>query len=183
MHLQWNIYECTPLCSGAIILDASIDVTTSHLVLPERTLAVGIYQIALTASTTTKPTAMVSASVFVKINPSDIKVNLLQFGTSMVTHSFNQNLTLDPGTYTIDPDTYSFNASVCNMIVNESMIRHSSSRTGIIAITVVSTVYMIFQTMAVRATRLMIPALIQTIHRVCRMWQVNVYTLSILSNG
>jgi hypothetical protein len=53
-----------------------------------------------------------SASAYVKITPSGITVNLVQFGTSMITRGHEQDLTLDPGTFSIDLDGNPFNASV-----------------------------------------------------------------------
>lgn len=53
-----------------------------------------------------------SASVYVKIIPSDITVNLIAFGTSMIISGYKQDLLLDPGTHSIDPDVELFNASV-----------------------------------------------------------------------
>ena len=55
-------------------------------------------------------------SAFVKINPSGITANLVQYGTSVVTSGQNQDLTLDPGYYSINPDDNSFNASVGHRI-------------------------------------------------------------------
>ena len=53
-----------------------------------------------------------SASVFVKISPSGIAVNLVPYGTSMITLGYDQDFVLDPGSYSIDRDGSSFNASV-----------------------------------------------------------------------
>ena len=47
-----------------------------------------------------------------QITPSSIAANLIQFGTSMITHGYKQDLLLDPGTFSVDPDTNVFNASV-----------------------------------------------------------------------
>jgi hypothetical protein len=53
-----------------------------------------------------------SSSVYVQIRPSDIIPNLFQYGTSMITSGHEQDLKLDPGSYSIDPDENVFNASV-----------------------------------------------------------------------
>jgi len=53
-----------------------------------------------------------TASAFVQIIPSDIIVNLIQYGTPMITSGHEQDLKLDPGSYSIDPDENVFNASV-----------------------------------------------------------------------
>jgi hypothetical protein len=48
----------------------------------------------------------------VKITPSGITPNLVQYGTSMITRGHKQDLLLDPGTYSVDLDTDTFNATV-----------------------------------------------------------------------
>jgi hypothetical protein len=58
-----------------------------------------------------------TASAYVKILASSIKVNLVQFGTSMITHGYQQDLLLDPGTHSIDPDQHTFNASVSDHLL------------------------------------------------------------------
>ncbi|CAF4449743.1 unnamed protein product, partial [Adineta steineri] len=52
-----------------------------------------------------------SASVYIQINPSGITANLVQFGTSMITRGHQQDLSFDPGTFSVDPNGLSFNAS------------------------------------------------------------------------
>ncbi len=58
------------------------------------------------------PSLTTSSSIYVQITSSDIIVNLLQYGTSMITSGHEQDLKLDPGTYSVDPDENVFNASV-----------------------------------------------------------------------
>jgi len=53
-----------------------------------------------------------SLSAYVTINPSGIIVNLIQLGTPMITLGYQQNLTVNPGLYSIDLDQYIFNPSV-----------------------------------------------------------------------
>jgi hypothetical protein len=53
-----------------------------------------------------------SMSAFVQINPSGITANLVQFGTSMITRGHEQDLTLDPGTFSQDFDENDFNSTV-----------------------------------------------------------------------
>jgi len=53
-----------------------------------------------------------STSVYVVITASGITANLVQLGTSMITSGHEQNLLLNPGTYSVDPDGYVFNESV-----------------------------------------------------------------------
>lgn len=53
-----------------------------------------------------------SSSAYVQITPSSITANLVQYGTSMITRGYQQDLTLDPGTFSLNPDGYIFNATV-----------------------------------------------------------------------
>ena len=52
------------------------------------------------------------ASAYVKITASVITANLVQYGTSMITRGYDQNLTLNPGSFSVDPNEETFNASV-----------------------------------------------------------------------
>jgi hypothetical protein len=53
-----------------------------------------------------------STSAFVEIIPSGIIVNLIELGASMITHGHQQDLKLDPGSYSIDLDRNTFDANV-----------------------------------------------------------------------
>jgi hypothetical protein len=66
------------------------------------------------------PNLSSSASAYVKVTPSNIVVNLIQYGTSMIARGYQQDLVLDPGTFSIDPDSSTFNASVSFLILNNS---------------------------------------------------------------
>jgi hypothetical protein len=71
-----------------------------------------------------------SLSAYVTINPSGIIVNLIQLGTPMITLGYQQNLTLNPGLYSIDLDGYIFNASVSSKRIRNKFI-HSLIFTGL----------------------------------------------------
>jgi hypothetical protein len=109
---QWTINNCTSTCSFPIQIGKIISTTSSELFIPARTLAYGTYQLTLTVTMIAAPQLTSSVSAYVKIIPSDVTVNLVPFGTSMIARGYQQDLVLDPGTYSVDPDTSSFNASV-----------------------------------------------------------------------
>ncbi len=109
---QWTIYNCTSFCSTPIQVGQMIVTTLSELFIPARTLAYGTYQLILTVSMTVAPHLNSSASAYVRITPSGITANLVQYGTSMITSGSRQDLLLDPGTFSVDPDATIFNASV-----------------------------------------------------------------------
>jgi hypothetical protein len=93
-------------------LDQSIVTTHSELFIPAKILSDGIYELQLNVTMTASPNLTSSASVYIKINPSNITVNLAPLGTSMIKHGYQQNLILNPGAYSIDPDANTFNKSV-----------------------------------------------------------------------
>ena len=86
--------------------------TFSELYVPARTLAYGLYELRLIVTMIQSSTMMSSAAAYVNINPSGITANLVQLGTSVITRGSGQELVLDPGQYSVDPDANTFNASV-----------------------------------------------------------------------
>jgi hypothetical protein len=118
---KWTINNCTSNCTYQIQIDQTVITTLNELFIPAKTLAYGIYQFTLTVSITSASYLKSSASAYVRITPSGITANLIQFGTSMITRGHEQDLILDPGTFSVDPDADTFNASVSfNLIIKSS---------------------------------------------------------------
>ena len=112
-NTKWTIKNCTSSnCSFQIQLDQSVITTFSELFIPARTLPIGIYELTLTVTMITSPNLTSSSSAYIQITSSGIIVNLLQFGASMITRGYQQNLTIDPGSFSVDLDGNVFNASV-----------------------------------------------------------------------
>ena len=109
---QWTIHNCTTVCSTAIQIESMLVTTSSELYIPAKTFPYGTYQLILTVSMSIASTLSSSASAYVRITPSGITANLIQYGTSMITRGHEQDLLLDPGTFSMDPDETVFNASV-----------------------------------------------------------------------
>jgi hypothetical protein len=109
---QWTIKNCILNCSYQMQLDSTIITTFSELYITPLILSYGIYELKLTVTMVNFPWLTTSSLVYIKIIPSDIIVNIVQFGTSMITCGYKQDLKLDPGTYSVDPDAVAFNASV-----------------------------------------------------------------------
>lgn len=112
IRAQWTINNCTSNCSALVQLNPSVATTYTELFLPARTLNYGIYQLQLTVVMTASSTAIASAIAYIKITPSGITANLVQFGTSIISSGHEKNLLLDPGTYSVDPDHDTFDANV-----------------------------------------------------------------------
>lgn len=111
--VRWIIRTCLINCSNPIQLDRTISVTSTELYIPARILDYGIYELQFSVTMTKYPSSFTtSSSIYIRIISSDIIVNLLPLGTSMITHGYEQNLILDPGSYSIDLDNNIFNASV-----------------------------------------------------------------------
>ena len=138
IETKWSIYNCTPNCSTRANIDASINTSFSEVYIPARTLVYGLYEFKLTVTMLAVPKMFARVSAFVKINPSGITANLVQFGTSMVTSGQERDLILDPGVFSINPDENTFNASVSVEICNSLSI-FSLCRIGLMNISVDST--------------------------------------------
>ena len=85
--------------------------------IPARTLPYGIYELNLNVIMADFPSLTTSSSVYVRITRTDIIPNLVQLGTSMITTGYEQDLLLDPGLFSIDPDENNFNRTVSNRTI------------------------------------------------------------------
>ncbi|CAM2729577.1 unnamed protein product, partial [Rotaria socialis] len=113
--IEWKISHCTStICSSETLQEQTIITTLSELYIPELTLDYGTYQFTLTVRMFAARQLSSEASAYIQIIPSNIVVNLVQFGPTMITRGYQQDLILDPGSYSIDPDTITFNASNWN---------------------------------------------------------------------
>ncbi|CAF3687941.1 unnamed protein product, partial [Rotaria socialis] len=113
--IEWKISHCTStICSSETLQEQTIITTLSELYIPELTLDYGTYQFTLTVRMFAARQLSSAASAYIQIIPSNIVVNLVQFGPTMITRGYQQDLILDPGSYSIDPDTITFNASNWN---------------------------------------------------------------------
>ena len=122
---QWSIFNCSlnSTCSTQAKLDELINTTLSELFVPARILSYGSYKMELTVTMVDSPRIFSIDSAYVKINPSGITANLVLHGTSLVTSGERQDLILNPGNYSINPDESIFNTSVS--VVNLIILWHS----------------------------------------------------------
>ena len=120
--MNWAIKNCTSTCVFQIELDRSVVTTTSELFIPARTLPLGIYELVFTITMMVTPKLISSVSAYIKISPSGMVANLVPFGTSMITRGYQQNLTLDAGTFSINLDGNLLNASVNNNSLTQSTV-------------------------------------------------------------
>ena len=112
---QWTIHTCT-LNGSQIQIDPTIDITFTEIYIPAKTLSCGIYQFILTVTMVSSPNVSSSTFTYLKIFPTNIIVNIVMYGTSMITRGYTQDLVLDPGQFSVDPDEDTFNTSVSALI-------------------------------------------------------------------
>lgn len=110
--MKWIIRNCSLNCSFQMNFNNLIITTLSELYIPRQTLAYGLYQFQCIVQSIYSTNLSVSSLAYVKINPSDVIANFVRLGSSMITQGAEQDLLLDPGSYSVDPDANSFDASV-----------------------------------------------------------------------
>ncbi|CAF1525374.1 unnamed protein product, partial [Adineta steineri] len=109
---KWTVKNCTSTsCSFEIVLNEKVMTTYSELYIPARTLDYSVYQLTLTVTMIDSPNLKSSSSVYVRITATGITANLVQLGTSMITRGDEQDILLDPGTFSVDPDEDIFDAT------------------------------------------------------------------------
>lgn len=111
-QFQWLIKNCTTTCSNTIQLDRTITTTFPEIYIPARTFQYGIYELEFQMTTNGHSNSIKSKFAYVRITRSGITVNLVRLGTSMITNGYENDLKLDPGRFSIDPDENIFNSSV-----------------------------------------------------------------------
>ena len=109
---KWIIKECSSSCLIPVKLEPSVVTTHSELFIPGNVLPYGTYELELTVTVIRSSNWTLSTAGYIEIKPSNIAVNLMLLGTSMISHGYQQSLTFDPGTYSVNPDSIPFNRSV-----------------------------------------------------------------------
>jgi hypothetical protein len=120
---RWSIKACNSSgCWFELDLTGKVDTGISEFYAAPQTLAYGRYQLTLHIQQGGNATLTSSSFVFIKIIPSVISPNSLPWGTSTISSSTHQDLLLDPGSYSINPDEQVFDATVssrCHTEINE----------------------------------------------------------------
>lgn len=111
--IVWTIKNCTSItCLNEVQLSSKIPTAFSELYIPAKTLPYGIYEVMITVIMLDAPNLKSSSVAYVQVTASGITANLVQLGTSMITRGSDQDLFLDPGSFSVDPDEDSFDATV-----------------------------------------------------------------------
>ncbi|CAF1134495.1 unnamed protein product [Adineta ricciae] len=123
---QWRFFNCGLTCENEFHFNSSLIITRNELYIPKQVFPYGIYQLKLIINSS------ISSSIFIEIIPTNIIVHLIQYGTSMITISVEDDLILNPGKYSIDPDSVLFNSNdwiyeySCQIDHNETLLINSS---------------------------------------------------------
>jgi hypothetical protein len=116
---QWNILQCdtnTGKCIQTQLLNQLVSQLsssqTSEIYIQSQQLPLGTYLFNFTTSMNVNAGFATSGYTYITIISSDIQVNLLPNGTSMITNGVTQSILFEPGVYSIDPDSNYFNPGV-----------------------------------------------------------------------
>ena len=107
MDIKWTISRCAPNCSSHVRIDLpAVMMTFTELYIPAITLDIGLYLLNINVTMKEKPIWNGGAVAYVQIDPAGITANLVPLGTSIITHDQTKELILDPGRYSVDPNSH-----------------------------------------------------------------------------
>jgi hypothetical protein len=120
---QWNILQCdttTQQCSSTAYLRQLVSQLsssmTSEIYIQSQQLPLGTYLFNYTVTMNSYTAFSAFGYTYVTVIASDIQVNLLANGTSIITSGVTQSILFQPGVYSIDPDSNYFNPNVNYLI-------------------------------------------------------------------
>ncbi|CAF0742236.1 unnamed protein product [Didymodactylos carnosus] len=112
---EWTIAQCNTtsgLCTSTKMLNNIVkglsSSTTAEIYIPAMTLQYGSYQFKYTVYMNSKQTFLSYETTYIEVVQSPLVVNMLANGTSSITRGVAQDLVLNPGAWTIDPDSTFF---------------------------------------------------------------------------
>lgn len=116
---QWNILQCnvdTGNCVPTAYLNGLISQLSSarrsEIYIRAQQLPLGTYLFNFTVSMNSQANFAGVGFTYIKIVSSDLQVNMLPNGTSVITAGVTQSVLLQPGVYTLDPDSSYFDPRV-----------------------------------------------------------------------
>ena len=126
---QWNILQCntdTGSCFPTTYLNQLISQLSSarrsEIYIHSQQLPLGTYLFNFTVSMNTQTNFVGFGFTYITIVPSDLQVNMLPSGTSMITSGVTQSILFQPGVYTIDPDSNYFDPRVRIPLIDSARI-------------------------------------------------------------
>ena len=109
---SWDVLSCSLTCPNATQLFKSGARISNHVFIPAQTLSFGHYELRLTVKTLTSPPLTTTLIIDFDILPTNILTRLLPFDIPTITHHQQEDLLFDPGKYSIDPSTITFDSTV-----------------------------------------------------------------------
>lgn len=113
---KWTVSHCQPICSIPIDLESMVNLKSTKIAIPPRLLEYGFYEFKLTVRMNMSSEFSSSSVTYIEIIPSPLMINLIQYGTSIITIGQDQDLFVDPAKFSSQPDGKSFNETVCRSI-------------------------------------------------------------------
>jgi hypothetical protein len=101
-----------PTCLNQTQFNHPVETSHPHLFIRAQTLGYGVYQMELTVTMIDFPHLTSSSSVYIEIIQSTIFPNLLSSNSLIITHDYQQNLIFNPGEFSLDLNSITFNKSV-----------------------------------------------------------------------
>lgn len=116
---QWSISQCDTTTGKCLqtqslkqLISQLSSAKTSEIYIIAQQLPIGVYLFNFTVTMSSNSGFAASGYTYIQIVASDIQVNLLANGTSMITNGVTQSILFQPGVYSVDPDSNYFNPQV-----------------------------------------------------------------------
>ena len=127
---QWKILSCDAVTERCVETNALnqftaglSSATRAEISVAAQALPIGIYLFNYTVTMTSTSDFVAFAHTYIRIVASDIRVNLLPSGISVINNGISQTILFQPGAYSSDPDSRVFNPTVSIQLILTSVPR------------------------------------------------------------
>ena len=101
------------MCSNVLQLDQSIELSGKDLLIGAEILSSGVYKVELIVTMVDDPLLSSSAFTYIEITRSIVMINLISFNATKIEQNIEENLTLNPGEFSVQLDQSRINKNVC----------------------------------------------------------------------
>ena len=101
------------MCSNVLQLDQSIELSGKDLLIGAEILSSGVYKVELIVTMVDDPLLSSSAFTYIEITRSIVIINLISFNATKIEQNIEENLTLNPGEFSVQLDQSRINKNVC----------------------------------------------------------------------
>jgi hypothetical protein len=112
IKVQWTILTCMSTCLNQTEFNHPVETSNNNLFIRAQTLDYGVYQVELRVTMIDFPQLTSSSSIYIEIIRSTIFTNLVSSNSLIITHDYQQNLIFNPGEFSFDLNSITFNKSV-----------------------------------------------------------------------